>query len=202
MLQTFFFNSGFETDYIKSLSDPIPPDFCFCVPESQNAPNHHHHHHHLLLLLQILVLGMTTKNLSPTQFLQTSVCVFLNHKMLQIFFFFFPIPLVEIRLGFCGFLMMGFWVGNARPLCFHLFSFVLSILGFVLVVIFWGKRGHKLESHQVQILLLIFGDPFLRAWVPIVCPNLGNFVGLAYQGKDIIVFRFIIEYSSLRDFVP
>jgi hypothetical protein len=26
-----------------------------------------------------------------------------------------------------------------------------------------------------------------------------SFVGLAYQGKDI-VFRFIIEYSSLRDF--
>jgi len=26
-------------------------------------------------------------------------------------------------------------------------------------------------------------------------------VGLAYQGKDI-VFRFIIEYSSLRDFAP
>jgi hypothetical protein len=25
--------------------------------------------------------------------------------------------------------------------------------------------------------------------------------GLAYQGKDI-VFRFIIEYSSLRDFGP
>jgi hypothetical protein len=30
-------------------------------------------------------------------------------------------------------------------------------------------------------------------------PNV--FVGLAYQGKDI-VFRFIIEYSSLRDFGP
>jgi hypothetical protein len=28
-----------------------------------------------------------------------------------------------------------------------------------------------------------------------------NFVGLAYQGKDI-VSRFIIEYSSLRDFGP
>ncbi len=29
----------------------------------------------------------------------------------------------------------------------------------------------------------------------------GVFIGLAYQGKDIIVFRFIIEYySSLRDF--
>jgi len=27
------------------------------------------------------------------------------------------------------------------------------------------------------------------------------FVGLAYQGKDI-VFRFIIEYNSLRDFGP
>jgi hypothetical protein len=30
---------------------------------------------------------------------------------------------------------------------------------------------------------------------------LGTFFGLAYQGKDI-VFRFIIEYSSLRDFGP
>ncbi len=29
-----------------------------------------------------------------------------------------------------------------------------------------------------------------------------TFVGLAYQGKDIVVFRFIIEYSSLRDFGP
>jgi len=28
-----------------------------------------------------------------------------------------------------------------------------------------------------------------------------SFVGLAYQGKDI-VFRFIIEYSSLWDFGP
>ncbi len=28
------------------------------------------------------------------------------------------------------------------------------------------------------------------------------FVGLAYQGKDFIVFRFIIEYSSLGDSDP
>jgi hypothetical protein len=28
-----------------------------------------------------------------------------------------------------------------------------------------------------------------------------SFVGLAYQGKDI-VFKFIIEYNSLRDFGP
>jgi hypothetical protein len=27
-------------------------------------------------------------------------------------------------------------------------------------------------------------------------------VGLAYKGKKDIVFRFIIEYSSLRDFGP
>jgi hypothetical protein len=32
---------------------------------------------------------------------------------------------------------------------------------------------------------------------------LGNyFVGLAYQGKDIVLGLFIIEYSSLRDFGP
>jgi hypothetical protein len=32
--------------------------------------------------------------------------------------------------------------------------------------------------------------------------NLGfGFVGLAYQGKDV-VFRFIIEYSSSKDFGP
>jgi hypothetical protein len=32
--------------------------------------------------------------------------------------------------------------------------------------------------------------------------DLLQFVGFAYQGKDIEVFRFIIEYSSLRDFGP
>jgi hypothetical protein len=28
------------------------------------------------------------------------------------------------------------------------------------------------------------------------------FVGFAYQAMDIVVFRFIIEYSSLMDFGP
>ncbi len=32
--------------------------------------------------------------------------------------------------------------------------------------------------------------------------NVHLFVGLAYQGKEDIVFRFIIENSSLRDFGP
>jgi hypothetical protein len=39
--------------------------------------------------------------------------------------------------------------------------------------------------------------------VPSSCPfkflDQTQFVGFAYQGKDI-VFRFIIEYSRLRDF--
>jgi hypothetical protein len=33
-------------------------------------------------------------------------------------------------------------------------------------------------------------------------PLVVDFVGLAYQGKGIVVFRFIIEYSSSRDFGP
>jgi hypothetical protein len=32
--------------------------------------------------------------------------------------------------------------------------------------------------------------------------NWVGFIGLAYQGKKDIVFRFIIEYSTLRDFGP
>jgi hypothetical protein len=32
--------------------------------------------------------------------------------------------------------------------------------------------------------------------------NLNLFVGLADQGKKDIVFRFVIEYSSLMDFGP
>jgi hypothetical protein len=40
------------------------------------------------------------------------------------------------------------------------------------------------STHQFQALHIFF-----------------HFVGLAYQGKDI-VFRFIIEYSSLMDFAP
>jgi hypothetical protein len=41
-------------------------------------------------------------------------------------------------------------------------------------------------------------------YIGVVCvPNFRRkkFIDLAYQGRDI-VFRFIIEYSSLRDFGP
>ncbi len=39
---------------------------------------------------------------------------------------------------------------------------------------------------------------FVKTNFKIIC--LGLLLAFAYQGKDIIVFRFIIEYSSLRDF--
>ncbi len=48
-------------------------------------------------------------------------------------------------------------------------------------------------SYKIFINLNSFHKP--STWHP----NLIFVVGLAYQGKDI-VFRFIIEYSSLRDF--
>jgi hypothetical protein len=31
---------------------------------------------------------------------------------------------------------------------------------------------------------------------------LHEFVGLLYQGKDIVFYMFIIEYNSLREFGP
>jgi hypothetical protein len=46
--------------------------------------------------------------------------------------------------------------------------------------------------------------PSLKAPELSICPlrfSSGLFVGLAYEGKDI-VFGFIIEYSRLRDFEP
>jgi len=63
---------------------------------------------------------------------------------------------------------------------FHFFLWALTIWSWVLL--FW-----------LGLEFSLFVPSFSLA---------GCFVGLAYQGKDIIVFRFIIEYSSLRDFRP
>jgi hypothetical protein len=41
-------------------------------------------------------------------------------------------------------------------------------------------------------------DGFMMRVQQMICVH---FIGLAYQGKDI-VFRFIIEYSSLRIMAP
>jgi hypothetical protein len=42
---------------------------------------------------------------------------------------------------------------------------------------------------------------WLVDWPEFYLIRASDFIGLAYQGKDI-VFRFIIEYSCLRDFGP
>jgi hypothetical protein len=54
-----------------------------------------------------------------------------------------------------------------------------------------GKRK-KTETIKLIFQLFITG---------IVLTKPHDFVGLVYQGKDI-VFRFIIEYSNLMDFGP
>jgi hypothetical protein len=50
----------------------------------------------------------------------------------------------------------------------------------------WWQTNLRIEISLIQ---------FFKA----ACTQEPNFVGLAYQGKDI-VFRFIIEYGSSRDF--
>jgi len=65
------------------------------------------------------------------------------------------------------------------------------------VFIFWLGLGNEFK---------FWNKPQLQSSGPLLSANIlhkepEEFVGLAYQGKDI-VFRFIIEYSSLRDFGP
>jgi hypothetical protein len=49
-------------------------------------------------------------------------------------------------------------------------------------------------------LNFIYLKPFIVEFPYGNHPPMLGFSGLAYQGKKDIVFRFIIEYSSLRDF--
>jgi len=49
-----------------------------------------------------------------------------------------------------------------------------------------------------QGLKIDTGDPKISACLKW---SWGVFIGVAYQGKDIL-FRFTIEYSALRDFGP
>ncbi len=59
----------------------------------------------------------------------------------------------------------------------------------------WGKRWN-IRVHMV-FLIRINLHTFTTIWVWLS----STFIGFAYQGKDI-VFRFIIEYSSIMDFSP
>jgi hypothetical protein len=67
---------------------------------------------------------------------------------------------------------------------------------------------HLLESFVCKTTMWIKDLHLCRTQIVVIyitcllsCYNVPIFVGLAYRGK-YIVFRFIIEYSSLRDFGP
>jgi hypothetical protein len=59
------------------------------------------------------------------------------------------------------------------------------------------------RDRAVEELFLSPPELYIKSGCYVLSQNLTkhntHFVGLAYHGKDI-VFRFIIEYSSLRDF--
>jgi hypothetical protein len=57
------------------------------------------------------------------------------------------------------------------------------------------QSSHVASVFSFFLLSFLFGVSFLS------CNMFLLFAGLTYQGKDI-VFRFIIEYSSFRDFGP
>jgi hypothetical protein len=58
--------------------------------------------------------------------------------------------------------------------------------------------SHNLSSYEFLHITIEF---FSKCCVILITHHT-RFIGLAYQGKKDIVFRFIIEYSSLRDFGP
>jgi hypothetical protein len=58
-----------------------------------------------------------------------------------------------------------------------------------------GQKYNEKVS-PVQISSILMAVAFHSKWMNV------NFWPCIYQGKDIIVFRYIIEYSSLRDFGP
>jgi hypothetical protein len=59
--------------------------------------------------------------------------------------------------------------------------------------VLWGRRGRVCIS-VLCVYCLIF-------YISLSVHGIMKFIGLTYQGKDI-VFKFIIEYSSLMDFGP
>jgi hypothetical protein len=65
----------------------------------------------------------------------------------------------------------------------------------------WPKS--KCKKISLLNTSILFGAHIIEGFGmgDLVLPNPRGFVGLAYQCKDI-VFRFIIEYSSLMDFGP
>jgi hypothetical protein len=67
----------------------------------------------------------------------------------------------------------------------------------------FGGSGACFEAHSFHLFFVVV-DPFHLMSLFVTADlllTLSFVVGLAYQGKDIVL-RFIIEYSSFRDFGP
>jgi hypothetical protein len=62
-------------------------------------------------------------------------------------------------------------------------------------------NGLQKDNNTRQWGCNIFPKAFEVTIPTFLMSNFSNFVGLAYQGKDIVL-RFIIEFSSSRDFGP
>ncbi len=85
---------------------------------------------------------------------------------------------------------LGNWIGDSDWKVWPLFSAQVTLLSL-------NARSTKSHVTKVGHLQFVIWS-FTSCTTP---PSSSCFVGLAYQGKDI-VFRFIIEYSSLMDFGP
>jgi hypothetical protein len=68
----------------------------------------------------------------------------------------------------------------------------------------WREEFEGFKSSHLQLPSLFMFNNYnypTQFGVLIVMVYFLHIFGLAYQGKDIVI-RFIIEYSSLRDFSP
>jgi len=90
------------------------------------------------------------------------------------------------------------WVENGSPLSTHRFDGSLvplhSSLHRTLQWVDVLSPDHSIGFCKSSIFNIISHVKLLFQWVSVL-------LAFAYQGKDI-VFKFIIEYSSLRDFGP
>jgi hypothetical protein len=62
----------------------------------------------------------------------------------------------------------------------------------------FGKELYIVYAPTIKHNSSLRGYILAHVLIPLFLPNS---IGLAYQGKDI-VFKFLIEYTSLRDFGP
>jgi hypothetical protein len=94
---------------------------------------------------------------------------------------------------------LNFWIPTGYGFCVSVVNtYMLLLFSSLLATLVIANSENFLNGkNMTQFSYVNLGDH--------CCCNLNEptnkFIGLAYQGKDI-VFRFNIEYSSLRDFGP